>query len=237
MRLHLASIGDTGLKYLDAEYVEPSCTLSVNDFAEKKTHNNMMIDIASALSYEEFGKIKDCKTANAMWKKMKEIYGGDDNVRRAKFESLRGKFDQMIMREDENISKYVERIKASISSIKAFGGKIEDETVISKVLRTLLPIYAIRVFAIQERRCEENHNINLDAIVGRLTAFELDNFDNYVLSSKSIESAFEAKLSLKEKGKKVREIQSDSEEESEESSDSDLEIVEALLAKKYSRTG
>ena len=72
--------------------------------------------------------------------------------------------------------------------------------------------------------------------MGRLTTFELDNFDNYVPSSKSIESAFEAKLSLKEKGKKVREIQlSDSEEESKESSDSDLEIVEALLAKKYSR--
>ena len=90
MRLHLASIGDTGLKYLDAEYVEPTGTLSANDIAEKKTHNNMMIDIASALSYEEFDEIKDCKSANAMWKKLKEIYGGDDNVRRAKAESLRG---------------------------------------------------------------------------------------------------------------------------------------------------
>ena len=40
--------------------------------------------------------------------------------------------------------------------------------------------------------------------MGRLVAFKLDNFDNYVLSSKSIELAFEAKLSLKEKGKKVK---------------------------------
>ena len=108
------------------------------------------------------------------------------------------------MREDENIAKYVERIKASVSAIKASGGKIEDEIVISKVLRTLLPVYAIRVSTIQERRCEENHNINLDAIVGRLTTFELDNFDNYVPTSKNIESTFEAKLSLKEKGKKVK---------------------------------
>ena len=44
----------------------------------------MMIDIASALSYEEFDEIKDCTTANVMWKKLKEIYQGDDNVRRAK---------------------------------------------------------------------------------------------------------------------------------------------------------
>ena len=80
----------------------------------------------------------------------------------------------MRMREDENIAKYVERIKASVSAIRAYGRKIEEETVISKVLRTLLPVYAIRVSAIQERRCEENHKINLNAIMGRLTAFELD---------------------------------------------------------------
>ena len=52
MRLHLASISDIGLKYLDEEYVDPIGTLSMNDIAEKKTHNTMMIDIASSLSYE-----------------------------------------------------------------------------------------------------------------------------------------------------------------------------------------
>ena len=233
MKLHLAAVGDTGLKYLDEKYEEPSGTLSVNDIAEKKTHNNMIIDIASALSYEEFDDIKDCKTAFDMWNKLKEIYGGDDNVKRAKAESLRGQFDQMKMREDENIAKYVDRIKACVSAIRASRGDIKEETVISKVLRTLLPIYAIRVSAIQERRCEANHKINLEAIVGRLTAFELDNFDNYVPASKNTESAFEAKLSLKEKGK--RKSESESNDESDQSSDSDLEVIEALLAKKYSR--
>ena len=51
----------------------------------------------------------------------------------------------MKMREDENIAKYVERVKACVSAIRASGGDIKGETVISKVLRTLLPIYAIRV--------------------------------------------------------------------------------------------
>ena len=93
----------------------------------------------------------------------------------------------MRMREDENIAKYVERIKASVSAIR---GEIKEEIVISKVLRTLLLVYAIGVSSIQERRCEENHKINLDVIVGRLIAFELDNYDNYVPSSKNIESTF-----------------------------------------------
>ena len=53
----------------------------------------MMIDIASTLSYEEFDEVKDCKISFEMWKKLKEIYGGDENVRRAKEKCLRGKFD------------------------------------------------------------------------------------------------------------------------------------------------
>ena len=93
MRLHLAYIDDTGLKYLDEEYVAPTGTLSVNDIAKKKTHNTMIIDIASVLSYEEFDEIKDCKNAHEMGIKLKEIYGGDDNVKRAKAESLRRQFD------------------------------------------------------------------------------------------------------------------------------------------------
>ena len=93
MRLHLASIGDSGCKYLDEEYTTPTGTFTIGGIAEKKNHNTMMIDIASTHSYEEFDEIKDCKTTFKMWNRLKDIYGGDDNVRRAKLENLRGKFD------------------------------------------------------------------------------------------------------------------------------------------------
>ena len=65
---------------------------------------------------------------------------------------------------------------------------------VNKVLRTLLPIYAIRVLDIQEMRCNLKNDITLDALVGRLTAFELDNFDNYAPNpSSNFESIFKAK--------------------------------------------
>ena len=64
----------------------------------------------------------------------------------------------MRMREDENIVKYVERIKASVSAIKASGGYVLEATIVRKVLRTLLPIYAIRVFSIQEMIYHPNKN-------------------------------------------------------------------------------
>ena len=92
-RLHLATISDSSCKYLDFEYKTPTGTLSIEDMAEKKNHNIMMIDIASALSYAELDEVKDCKIAHEMWTKLKDIYGGDENVGRAKAESLRGHFD------------------------------------------------------------------------------------------------------------------------------------------------
>ena len=70
---------------------------------------------------------------------------------------------------------------------------------VNKVLRTLLPIYAIRVSTIQEMSCDPKNDITLDTLVGRLTSFELDNLDNYVPNSDSIESLFQAKLLLKMK--------------------------------------
>ena len=62
MRLQLATISDSGCKYPDARYKTPTRTLVVEDIVEKKNHNIMMIDIASALSYVEYDEIKDCKT-------------------------------------------------------------------------------------------------------------------------------------------------------------------------------
>ena len=55
--------------------------------------------------------MKDFSTSYEMWIKIKAIYGGDDNVRRDKVESLREKIDQIKMREDKNIARYSDRIK------------------------------------------------------------------------------------------------------------------------------
>ena len=43
----------------------------------------MMINISSTLIYVEFGEVKHYQTAFEMWKKLKEIYGGDENVKKS----------------------------------------------------------------------------------------------------------------------------------------------------------
>ena len=111
MRFHLETIGDLGLNYLDTNYVSPTRTITVEEIIKKKNHNIMMIDIVSTLNYVEFDEVKDGGIAFEMWIKLKVIYGGDENARRAKVKSLRVHFDQMKMREDEKIAKYVKESK------------------------------------------------------------------------------------------------------------------------------
>ena len=132
----------------------------------------------------------------------------------------------------ENIFQYVTRIKEVVSAIRGATSQIEDDIVLNKVLRTILPIYAIRVFAIQELRCIPGNNLTLEGLVGRLTTFELSNFDNYKLES--LESTFKAKFLLKDfdeknlKKRKIKHVFSDS-----DTNEEDVEQLEALLERRF----
>lgn len=162
-----------------------------------------------------------------------KVFGGDKIYKEPRQKIKRVKFDQFKMKEGESITQYSERIKQSVSAIRASRGKIDDDTIINKVLRSLLPIYAIRVSAIKEIRCNRVNNLTLDTLVGRLTNFELDNFDKCAPTSSNFESAFKVKLALRRKGGNSKRKQVDSEEENE--SDEDLEVLEDILAKREAK--
>ena len=99
----------------------------------------------------------------------------------------------------------------------------------------MLPIYTIRVSAIQELRCIPRNKLSLEGLVERITAFELSNFDNY--KPKSLESAFKAKLLLKDsdekkqrKNRRIKHASRDSDTEEE-----DVEQLEALPVRRFHR--
>lgn len=130
-----------------------------------------MLEISSSLSYSEFEDIKGSDTAKKIWDAIEKIYGGDKNLLRAKAKILRGKLDEMRMQEGETIVQYCTRVKDIVNAIRGENGIIDDETMINRILRTLLPIYAIRVSIIQELRCALGSNLTLEGLVGRLTIF------------------------------------------------------------------
>ena len=101
----------------------------------------------------------------------------------------------MRMMEGENIVQYYTRVREVVFVIQGANGTIEDEIVISKVLRTILPIYVIRVSTIQELRCTPSKNLTLEGVAGRLTTFEMSNVDNYTPTT--VEFSFKSQLVLR----------------------------------------
>ena len=57
-------------------------------------------------------------------------------------------------------------MKEVVSVIRSLGGQLEEEIVSRKYLRTLFPIYAIRVSAIQELRCVQGNTLTFEGIIG-----------------------------------------------------------------------
>ena len=153
MKLHIGGHGDHAKSTITTEHVDPTRVPTIEDMKKKKEHNQAMLGISYALSYVEFYDIKGFDSAKKISDALATIYGGDENVLRAKAKSLRGTFDDMRMEEGENIAQYVAKIKEVVSAIKGATSHIDDDTLLSKFLRMLMPIYAIRVSTIQELRC------------------------------------------------------------------------------------
>lgn len=111
--------------------------------------------------------------------------------------------------------------------------------VVSKILKILQPLHAIRISAIQELRSISKDKVIVDSLISKLTTFELNSFNNSV--AKSTESAFKATVtsSFARKGKNIcqsYECRSShgGNRESEENEDQVMEL-EALVAKTFPR--
>lgn len=152
-------------------YISPTGMLTDDHKNEQQENHQALEAIISSMSNAEYVDVHGLETAYELWKKYEEIYSGDEHVKIAKEEILRGKFDDMRMFEGENIQKYGQRIKDIVGEIKSAGGKVEDAIVISKVLRTLLLVYAIGVAAIQELKSIDKTKVTIDSIIGKLTTF------------------------------------------------------------------
>ena len=130
------------------------------------------------------------------------------------------------MMEGENIVQYFKGVKEDVNAIRGENGTIEDEIMIRKVLRNLLPIYSIRVSTIEEPRCTPCKKFTLEGVVSRLISFEMPKFDNYTPTTIGSSSKSQVILS-KKKGKYVK--------SESDIFDDEIDELEALLGKIFGR--
>ncbi|XP_075521551.1 uncharacterized protein LOC142554760 [Primulina tabacum] len=99
-----------------------------------------------------FGLITNCVSAKDAWDILQRHCEGSESVRRTRLRMVTSKFEIMRMEKSENILKYDRRLRKIANEAFSLGDPISNERLVSKVLRSLLERFNIKICAIDEAK-------------------------------------------------------------------------------------
>lgn len=126
-----------------------------------------------ALTDQQLMGLTDKSSAKVMWDKLQTLNEGDPTVKIAKLDGYRVRYENLKM----------ERVNEIIMGIQCCGGSLSEDEIVSKVLRALPLTYKMKATAINELRTMTNTSVNMDILIRKLSAFELENLDLLELQS------------------------------------------------------
>ena len=89
-------------------------------------------------------------TAKEIWDSMKQKYQGSAKVKRAQLQALRREFEILGMKEGESVDEYFARTLAIVNKMKSHGEKVEQLTIVEKILRSMTARFDYVVCSIEE---------------------------------------------------------------------------------------
>ena len=119
----------------------------------------------------EFGKVMHYKSAKDIWDKMKNVYEGADNVKKAKLQTHQSIFESLKMKEDENVAAFLDCIDEVVNSMKALGEEVKEQLLVKKILRSSPMKFNSKVSAIEDRT--DLDTLTKDELHGILIAYEM----------------------------------------------------------------
>eukprot|EP00253_Pinus_taeda_P016292 PITA_16292 len=169
---YLQSLGTEVWDIIDTGYTFPSAT-PTNPAKKKKYETNAKVvnTLLGCLSQSEFVKVMQFKSAKEIWDKIVLSYEGDDQVKRAKFQTLRIQYENLKMYNDESVANYFLHVDEIVNCMKNLGEEIKETVVVEKVLRSLSSRFESKVSAIEEK--ENLQNLKMSQLHGILTAYEM----------------------------------------------------------------
>ncbi|XP_047267680.1 uncharacterized protein LOC124898100 [Capsicum annuum] len=94
-----------------------------------------------------------CKeTSKDIWDSMKKKYQGSARVKHAQLQALKRDFKTLQMKEGEVVISYCARTMEISNKIRFHGEKMNDVTIVEKILRSLTPKYDYVVCSIEESK-------------------------------------------------------------------------------------
>eukprot|EP00253_Pinus_taeda_P027805 PITA_27805 len=167
---YLQSLGTDVWDIIETGYNFPSATPT--DAVEKKkyeTNAKAVNTLLGCLSQTKFIKFMQYKSAKEIWDKIFLSYEGDEQVKRAKLQTLRIQYANLRMYNDESVANYFLQVDEIVNCMKNLGEEIREAIVVEKVLRSLSPKFESKVSAIEEK--ENLRILTMSQLHGILTAY------------------------------------------------------------------
>eukprot|EP00253_Pinus_taeda_P015448 PITA_15448 len=169
---YLQSLGTEVWNIVETVYAFPSTTPTDADEKKKyETNAKAVSTLLGCISQSEFMKVMHYKSAKEIWDKIVTSYEGDEQVKRAKLQTLRIQYEALKMYNDESVANYFLRVDEVVNCMKNLGEEIKEAIVVEKVLRSLSPKFESKVSAIEEK--ENLRILTMSQLHGILTAYEM----------------------------------------------------------------
>jgi hypothetical protein len=152
-------------------YMKPVVLASKDDKLEFSFNAKAMNAILSGLAEAEFVKVMYLESTKEIWDKLISSYEGNEKVKGAKFQTYRLQFEQLKMNEDEFVEKYFLRVEELVNAMKGLGEKIEEVSLVHKILRSLPDRFNPKVSAIEELNYLKS--LPIYQLLGTLIAYEM----------------------------------------------------------------
>ncbi|XP_020271959.1 uncharacterized protein LOC109847124 [Asparagus officinalis] len=114
--------------------------------------------------------IAEKETAEKAWQTLKTMYEGADHVKAAKLQTLRSEFEILRMNEMEAVDDFAEKLTAIVSKIASLGDKLDESTVVKKLLRVVPNKFLTTVTSIEQ--FVDLTTMTVEEAIGRLKTFE-----------------------------------------------------------------
>ncbi|XP_073137181.1 uncharacterized protein [Henckelia pumila] len=142
---------------------------------EKKKANldNVAKDILyKTLDKNTFSKIKTCKTGKEIWKKLIQLYEGNEQTKENKLSVSTQKFDNIKMKPGESMTEFDERVSSIVIELNGLGKTYPNREVILKVIRGLLKEWDVKTIAMRESK--DLNKLELHDLFADLKAYEFE---------------------------------------------------------------
>ncbi|PON49075.1 hypothetical protein TorRG33x02_318760, partial [Trema orientale] len=136
----------------------------------RKRDKRALFLIYQALDDDGFEKISSATSTKEAWEKLQISYKGEEKVKKVRLQTLRREFDLLYMTETESVSDYFSRLLAISNQMKRNGEKLENITIMEKILRSLDPKFENIVTVIEETK--DLGAMMIEQLLGSLQAHE-----------------------------------------------------------------